>query len=281
MSSKKTNNISSESGLLISQNKQQVKFYENGFLILYFSNKSSLNTLLNFISKEVEKFNKGERLYWKQTFLGAFDMTNDGLFIDFIKRNKLENIINQISNQEYVLADAKLRMWTPRSPYLNWHRDTSIEKNRKVIGKIPPDINIFFYPKLNYKISPQLHLIEKSHKQVFSNKLINNLQILFGKRITKFSDDKSFILFDSSILHGLPKNKNYLPTKVQKLLNDFVIERFSKKVYYPRLIMRFCSKNNIAIYNRGTNYENKKLPSLKKFISSWNTLYSYMKNILL
>ena len=258
--------ISSEAGLLVAQNKQQVEFFEKGFLILDFGNKSSLDNLLYFIINEVEKFNKGERSHWKQTFLGAFDMTNDDLFVDFIKSNDLENTINNVSNQEYVLADAKLRMWSPRAPYLNWHRDTSIEKNGKVIGKIPPDINIFFYPKLNYKISPQLYLIEKSHRQVFTNKLIKNLQILFGKRVTKFNDDKSFILFDSSILHGLPKNTNYLPGKFKKLFYYYVVEKFLKKIYYPRLILRFCAKKNIAIYNRGTNLDNEDLPSFNNFI---------------
>ena len=262
MSSKKKNIVSSEAGLLVAQSKQQVEYFEKGYLILDFGNKSSLDNLLFFISTEVEKFNRGERSNWKQTFLGAFDITNDELFVDFIKRNEIENTVNKISNQEYVLADAKLRMWTPKAPYLSWHRDTSIDKNGKINGKIPPDINVFFYPKLNYKIVPQLHLIEKSHKQVFTNKLIKNLQILFGKRITKFNDDKSFILFDSSILHGLPKNANYLPAKFKKLLNDYVLRRFSKKVYYPRLILRFCARNNISIYNRGTNLKNEKLPSL-------------------
>ena len=149
--------ILQETGLLEEQNKQQIEFFEKGYLILNFDNKNSLDNLLYFISKEVEKFNRGQRSHWKQTFLGAFDITNDDLFVDFVKSNELENTINKISNQEYVLADAKLRMWTPRAPYLNWHRDTSIEKNGKVIGKIPPDINIFFYPKLNYKNSAQLY----------------------------------------------------------------------------------------------------------------------------
>ena len=254
--------IISEPGILQPQSKQQVEFFEKGFLIFNFDNKNSLDNLLSFISKEVEKFNRGERSHWKQTFLGAFDITNDDLLVDFIKKNKLEDTVNKITNQEYLLADAKLRMWTPRDPYLSWHRDTYIEKNGKVIGKIPPDINIFFYPKLNYKISPQLYLIEKSHKQVFSNKLIENFQILFGKRITKFNDNRTFIIFDSSILHGLPKNKNFLPAKFKKVLNDYVIGRFSRKVYYPRVILRFCAKNNIAIYNRGSNADNDKLPSL-------------------
>ena len=275
MISKKKNIILSEAGLLVDQSKQQVEFFKKGFLILDFGNKSSLDKLLYFISTEVEKFNKGERSRWKQTFLGAYDITNDELFLDFIKKNELENIVNTISNQQYVLADAKLRMWTPRDPYLSWHRDTSIDKNGKILGKIPPDINVFFYPKLNYKISPQLYLIEKSHRQVFTNKLIKNLQILFGKRITKFNDDKSFILFDSSSLHGLPKNGNYLPAKFKKLLNDYVMSSFSKKVYYPRLILRFCAKNNISIYNRGTNLENEKLPSLNDFNIGRSELNNY------
>tara|TARA_S200000501_G_C20756218_1_gene713974 strand:- start:664 stop:939 length:276 start_codon:yes stop_codon:yes gene_type:complete len=90
------------------------------------------------------------------------------------------------------------------------------------------------------------------------------MQILLGKRITKLNDNKSYILFDSSILHGLPKNTNYLPSKFNKLFNDYVVERFSKKVYYPRLILRFCAKNNISIYNRGTDLKNEKLPSFYK-----------------
>ncbi len=261
MSSSQRKKISSEAGLLVSQNKQQIDFFEKGFLIIDFEKNNLLDNLIFFISDEVAKFNRGEREKWKQTFLGAYDMTNDSLFFDFIKKNNLNKIVNKISNQEYVLADAKLRMWTPRAPYLNWHRDTYIEKDGNVIGKIPPDINLFFYPKLNYKISPQLYLIERSHRQVFTSELIKNLQIIFGKRIIKYNDDSSFILFNSSILHGLPNNKNFLPSKLKKLLNDYVIVRFSKKVYYPRLILRFCAKNNISIYNRGTNFKNEKLPS--------------------
>ena len=162
---KSTKNIKSEPGLSLSQSEKQIEFYKKGFLNLSFNEKDSLDELLKFLNKEVKQFNNGNRKYWKQTFGGAFDMVNDELFIDFIKKNKILETINSITNQEYVLGDAKLRMWSPGDGYLKWHRDTYIEKKGKIIGKIPADINVFYYPRLNYKKGPQLHLIEKIIKR--------------------------------------------------------------------------------------------------------------------
>lgn len=257
MSSINSKDISSEPGLSTNQSIDQVKLFKEGYLISSFSNKDALNNLLIFLDKEIKSFNNGNRENWKQTFGGAFDFVKDDLFIDFVKKNKLNEIVNDVTNQDYVLADAKLRMWTPGGGYLNWHRDTYIQKNGKVIGKIPPDINLFYYPKLDYKSSAQLNIIEKSHRIDFHSQIMNYFQIILGKKKTIFNNNELFILFNSAMLHGLPRYGMFLPTRLQRKINEII-----KRKAYPRLILRFCARKNISIYNRGTDLEKNQLPSL-------------------
>lgn len=85
-------------------------------------------------------------------------MVNDKFFKDFIKQNQSLELVNNINNQEYALGDIKLRMWTPGYSYLNAHRDTYLDKKENIIGKIPPDINVFFYPQLNNKKTSLLYI---------------------------------------------------------------------------------------------------------------------------
>ena len=256
--------IESEPGLKLNQDKQQVDFYVNGFLLIPCNDKNSLKNLLTFLSNEITKFNSGDRSKWKQTFGGAYDMVDDEMFIDFIKKNNLLEIVNSVSNQEYVLGDIKLRMWCPGDGYLNFHRDTYINKKGKIIGKIPPDINVFFYPKLFYKKGKQLYLIEKSHRRDFDNFLIKFLMRFFEKRKVIYSNDDQIVIFNSSILHGLPKYNNFLPTRIKSLINKITDPKLKKKKFYPRLIIRFCAVKNREIYNRGTDLNNIPLPSLSR-----------------
>ena len=92
-------------------------------------------------------------------------------------------------------------MWTPGEGYLKAHRETYIDKGGKVIGKIPPDINVFFYPQLNHKKTSQLYIYEKSHRRDFDNLLLNWLIILFSKRKSIHNDDAQFVIFNSKIIH--------------------------------------------------------------------------------
>jgi len=257
-------NIKSEPGLSLSQSKKQIDFYVNGYSIIGFNNKKASECLLDFLQEEVNKFNYGDRKKWRQTFGGAFDMVNDVKFIEFINKNKLLEIVNDITNQEYVLGDVKLRMWAPGEGYLNAHRDTYIDKKGKVIGKIPPDINVFFYPQLNYKKTRQLYIYDKTHRRDFDNFLINLLLKIFSKRKTIYNDDNTFVVFNSSIIHALPTYSFFLPTRLQRKINNFLNSHIKKTKFYPRLIIRFCAKKNSNIYSRGKDINDVPLPSLSK-----------------
>ena len=81
-----------------------------------------------FLKEEVNKFNQGNKIKWKRTFGGAYDLVSDDFLVDFVKSNNLIEIVNHAANQEYVLADAKLRMYIPGEGYLQWHRDTYFKK---------------------------------------------------------------------------------------------------------------------------------------------------------
>ena len=253
--------IKSEAGLKKAQSKNQTEFYKNGYLILKFSNKESLKRLLDFIEKEIKTFYQQNKSKWKQTFGGAYDLVNDKFLKEFIKENNLENLVSEIANQDYVIADAKLRLWAPGDGYLKWHRDTSIV-GAKIIGKIPPDINLFFYPKLKEKSTSQLKIIKRSHRIDFQNNILNKLQTILGKKKIIYSNNSNYILFNSSILHGLPTHGKLLPTRIQRIVNSMIDKYLTRKKYYPRLILRFCSKRNISNYNRGLDYKNNQLPEL-------------------
>ena len=101
-----------------------------------------------------------------------------------------------------------------------------------------------------------------SHRIDFQNNFLNKLQILFGEKKVIYSNNNNYLLFNSSLLHGLPTHGKFLPTRFQSVLNKLTDKLISKKKYYPRIILRFCAKKNRNNYNRGLNYENKKLDLL-------------------
>tara|TARA_A100000164_G_C21672529_1_gene660324 strand:+ start:12 stop:812 length:801 start_codon:yes stop_codon:yes gene_type:complete len=258
--------VKSEPGLSLSQSKEQVDFYINGYLLMRFNNKKALKNLLNLLQKEIDKFNNGDRKKWKQTFGGAFDMVNDKCFTDFIKKNQILDSVNNITNQEYTLGDIKLRMWTPGEGYLNAHRDTYLDKKGKIIGKIPPDINVFFYPQLNNKKTSQLYIYEKTHRRDFDNFLINWFIKILSKKRTIYSNNNQFVMFNSAIIHALPRYKNFLPVRLKRKIQKLLDYDLKRKKFYPRLIIRFCAIKNSNIYNRGKDINEIQLPSLSKSI---------------
>tara|TARA_B100000963_G_C22576531_1_gene648714 strand:+ start:777 stop:1568 length:792 start_codon:yes stop_codon:yes gene_type:complete len=236
--------------------KARFDFYQKGYLIIPFYNSLYMKEFIDFLSKEVNKFFLGNLNNWVRTYDGSYDITFDNKFVELIKENNLDNLVCSLTNKDYFLADAKLRMWCPGKRYQRWHRDTYFENDIKLIGRTPPNINIFFYPRLNKESTVQLHLIERSQRRDFDNKVFDFIQSFFGKKVSITSSDENFIIFDSSILHGLPYRFLYFkPFKNKKM--------FSFKNSYPRLIFRFCTSHNLSNYNRGKNKNNINYPSIK------------------
>ena len=235
--------------------KARFDFYQKGYLILPFDNPLYMKGFIDFLSKEVNQFLLGNLNNWIRTYDGSFDITFDKKFVEFIKENNLDKLVCSLTSKDYFLADAKLRMWCPGKKYQRWHRDTYFENDNKIIGRTPPNINIFFYPRLNKKSTVQLHLIERSQRRDFDNRGFDFLQSLFGKKISISSSDQKFIIFDSSILHGLPYRFLSLNPFKNKSL-------FSFEKSYPRLIFRFCTSHNLINYNRGKNKSNIDYPSI-------------------
>ena len=104
-------NSFSQSGLLQNQSNLQLDLYKNGYLISEFKDQESLRKMLSFLKEEVNKFNQGNKIKWKRTFGGAYDLVNDDFLVDFVKViiNRNEIMLNRI-----YLAD-KLRIYTWRS----------------------------------------------------------------------------------------------------------------------------------------------------------------------
>jgi len=96
--------------------------------------------------------------------------------------------------------------------------------------------------------------------------LINWLIKIFSKRRTIYNNDNQFVIFNSSIIHALPRYKNFLPVRLKRKIQKLLDYDSKRKKFYPRLIIRFCAIKNKNIYNRGKDINDIQLPSLSEDI---------------
>ena len=231
--------------------RDDVEFYKKGWLaksLIDFDYNKKFNET---IKKYVQSFYEGDSNLWIKSYSGAFDFYDDDLFINFCKSNNLENLISNLTHQDYKLGNVFLRMWIPGKQYLNWHRDTYF-RGDELTGRFPADVSIFFYPFFFKYLNPQLLLIEKSQRLSFDNNFLEKIQCRVS-RVTKiYNSNQKIYIINNGILHGLPNlNKNYKKEK-KEIIKQKPFIKSNINYAYPRLIMRFCSSRNLNTYRLGS-----------------------------
>lgn len=208
------------------------------------------------LSKLIENLSEFQSMDLKKhkDFFTSYDDTYDlkkdaNLNEDLIKFLFDQNIpskIRALTGRDCVLGDLVLRKSRNVKSYMPWHRDTYLDKNRKLVGRTPPLIKLIFYPQLESSCSHELTVLKGSSRRIFQNYYIDTLQRYFVKHTKIFQSNDKCILFDSSIIHSAiasSKNSN----------GSF------------RLIFNFCDRNQVDDFKSGQNikemYEKYEFPS--------------------
>ena len=139
--------------------KYDNQFFYNKRNSLYFDgncpielNKSPLlENLLNKL-EQLNNQNLETHVDFTSNYKETYDLKNQSslneLLIEFLFDQDIPNIINKISGREYVLGDLVLRKSKQIKSYMPWHRDTYLDKNKELVGRVPPLLKIIFYPRL-------------------------------------------------------------------------------------------------------------------------------------
>lgn len=111
-------------------------------------------------------------------------------------------LLSDVIAPDLVLMHTQIRRSFPGPSYMDWHRDTYRYKG-VVVGNVPPVHKIIFYPKLGDLPEPKLKLAVGSHRQMFDDRDSDMRNFRNLSRVDHWSSDDEFLLFDTSIMHGV------------------------------------------------------------------------------
>lgn len=219
--------------------KKKQEFFFNGFLEIEIKKTLFLKDLLTKL--EIYYSNDKSQLdEFKQSYTNTFDLNADSNFLDeivkFAINENIPQIVNKITGLDYVLGDVVLRKSYNNVSYMPWHRDTYLDKDKNLVGRIPPLVKVIFFPQFDEKASHEFSILEGSSRRVFKNYFIDKLQKFFWKEKKIFQSNEKFIVFDSSCIHQAEPCDN--------LNGSF------------RLIYNFCEKSQIGSF-KGRGRVNK------------------------
>ena len=161
-----------------------------------------------------------------------FEPTGSSGFVSFMNDFFTPERINAIAGKRYVLGDLVLRKSRSEKSYMPWHRDTYLDRNRELVGRVPPLLKVIYYPHLDVKTNHELSVLTGSTKRIAKNYIIDKLQRFFFKEKKIYQSNSKIILFDSSIIHSA------IPSPME-----------SKGSF--RLIFNFCDESQVGTFLKG------------------------------
>lgn len=220
--------------------KQRKSLFFDGNCLIQLKKSSTYDSVLNEL-KQLNTLSLKEHIDFTNNYEDVYDLKNDALLnellVEFLFDQNIPEQINKISGREYVLGDLVLRKSKQKKSYMPWHRDTYLDKNKELVGRIPPLLKIIFYPQLEKNASHELSLINGSNRMIINNYYLDKFQRFFTKNKKIFQCNDSCILFDSSIIHSAIASS---PT--------------SKGSF--RLIYNFCDKSQLETFKKVKNINN-------------------------
>ena len=231
------------------QNKRN-QLYFDGHCTIDLANTKFYNEIISKL-KNLNSINLKDNEEFYSNYENTFDLKTDSKLnedlVEFLFDQDIPNKIKKITGREYVLGDLVLRKSKQIKSYMPWHRDTYLDKNNLLVGRIPPLLKIIFYPKLEDKSSHELSILSGSTKRIFKNYYLDKIQRFLFKEKRIYQSNDSCIAFDSSIIHSAipsdPKSKGSF-----------------------RLIYNFCDKSQLETFS--------KVAKINNFYNSKEALYS-------
>lgn len=177
-------------------------FYKNGYEIIDFNSLNLENTLKEILEGNLKEGFKLEKKYSSTLDLrpNVVDYSKD--FLEVLRKNDIKKVIRSRTLRDLTLYHIQVRTAESTTSYMDWHRDTYFDGQRKS-GMMPPGIKLIYYPTFTSKIENRLLVAEKSHRIMLDNqsedlRLINMLP----KKCVEAKNDQA-LLFDTSLLHAV------------------------------------------------------------------------------
>ena len=144
---------------------------------------------------------------WEQKYPNTFDLrpnahAYDPCVIDTLFLSGVPALLNELIGPDMVLTHTQIRRSLPGPSYMDWHRDTYVYDGNRV-GNFPPAHKVIFYPRFGGAPHPKLKLVPGSHRLAHQSH-VADMRIIDGvEHVAYASSDDQFILFDTSMMHGV------------------------------------------------------------------------------
>jgi hypothetical protein len=182
--------------------KPYENFYKTGFELFQF-NPCGLNDVLKDVLEN--KLKQGFNLVKK--YSNTLDLRPNAIEYseEFLKVLKINNIKNKLRNctlRDLTLFHIQVRLAESNISYMDWHRDTYYDLDKK-IGMTPPGYKIIYYPKFEEEKQSRLKIAVGSHRTMID---IQSEDVKLSARLSTeivSTNNKQALLFDTSLLHAV------------------------------------------------------------------------------
>lgn len=181
-------------------------FFKDGFIAKKVAVTDTMSRFHNLLAElRAGNLKQGFRFVSKEKYprgrdLRPYPFTYDDVFLDFLFDQNIPHILKNLTGLDLHLAHVRLRINAPGEPYTSWHRDTNFYHGH-VSGNAPPLINIHYYPTLGQPSEPTIRLWKGTHLLMQQSYLLDRMTTLLNRGTDIFTDNNSFVIMDTSILH--------------------------------------------------------------------------------
>lgn len=183
------------------------EFYDLGFELVTLT-ETPIKKRLDQLLSELKNQDLKSGFSWEQKYDRSLDLRPsaveyDDVFAQFIKDQKIDQIIFEKTGRQLKLGHIQVRKSLPGKTYMGWHRDT-YKRNNKWVGNTPPVVKLIYYPIFNKEETrPQIYLTPASHRKMHDNYWLDKLLNIFRKKSVIFNHANKALLFDTACFHSV------------------------------------------------------------------------------
>lgn len=199
--------------------QESENFYRKGYEVFKFNSISIKETLEDILSGKIKKGFSLECKYSKALDLRPNVIDYSDGFLNVLKENNIKNFLRSRTYKDFTLYHIQARTTQSEISYLDWHRDTCFNGEKK-IGMTPPGLKLIYYPSFSEDPSSRLLVLPESHRYMNSD-LEKDLEYAKSKKHEEInSNNDQAVLFEASLFHAVvPDKKN---CKSIRLIYSFV-----------------------------------------------------------
>lgn len=177
-------------------------FYRKGYEVFNFNPLNLQASLKEILTGNVREGFKLEQKYSSTLDLrpNVIDYSED--FLGVLKQNNIKSFLRSRTFRDLTLYHIQVRTAEATFSYMDWHRDTYFDGERRV-GMTPPGIKIIYYPTFGEEHEARLLVAEGSHRTMIDNRVEDMKLINMLPRRQLLAKNDQALLFDTSILHAV------------------------------------------------------------------------------